>query len=329
MFSAIYIEKDVADHPRVKALCERFAKLPHIIIDRYGEVFNRKAQNFRLQKKLPALILASKHDKHVLPAPRNYAIGGEHNYYFSHMMNCIYDCRYCFLQGMYRSAHYVLFINYEDFGTALEQQIAHHGEEESYYYSGYDCDSLALEPVSHFTHYFLPIFRQHPNAWLELRTKSTQIRSLLDMEPLPNCIIAYSFTPEDISKALEHKVPALQKRIDAMIKLQQRGWKIGLRFDPLIYDDRFEEQYTRLFEQVFSCLNINELHSVSMGTFRMPEQFLKNMIRLYPEEKLLASPFSKTAGLVSYPKETEDRMMQYCETRLLEYIPETIFFPCN
>ena len=31
------------------------------------------------------------------------------------MYNCIYDCKYCFLQGLYSSANYLVFVNYEDF----------------------------------------------------------------------------------------------------------------------------------------------------------------------------------------------------------------------
>mgnify|MGYP006970641936 FL=1 len=30
------------------------------------------------------------------------------------MMNCIYDCSYCYLKGMYPSGHMVLFVNIED-----------------------------------------------------------------------------------------------------------------------------------------------------------------------------------------------------------------------
>ena len=37
--------------------------------------------------------------KLVHPVPATYGIGGDENYYFSHMLNCLYDCRYCFLQG--------------------------------------------------------------------------------------------------------------------------------------------------------------------------------------------------------------------------------------
>jgi spore photoproduct lyase len=67
------------------------------------------------RKQAPALILAKKHGKKVLPAPEGYGFEQGSGFYFSHMLNCLYDCRYCFLQGMYRSAHYILFTNYEDF----------------------------------------------------------------------------------------------------------------------------------------------------------------------------------------------------------------------
>ena len=87
MISTIYVENAVVEHPRTRAILARFKDAPVIRIERYGEVFNRRGQNFRLQKKRPALIIAEKHDGHVLPTPPGYGIGGENNYYFSHLLN--------------------------------------------------------------------------------------------------------------------------------------------------------------------------------------------------------------------------------------------------
>lgn len=95
MIETIYIEKDIADHPRTRQVCGQLPHARKIPCERYTEVFNRKAQNFRLQKQSPALILARKFDHFVLEAPRGFGVGGQHNYYFSHMLNCIYDYRYC------------------------------------------------------------------------------------------------------------------------------------------------------------------------------------------------------------------------------------------
>jgi len=329
VFSHIYIEEQVADHPRTQAICARFPAAQRILCERYGEVFNPNAQNFRLQKTKPALILARKHNRHVLPAPDGYGLGGRHNYYFSHLLNCLYDCRYCFLQGMYRSAHYVLYVNYEDFGAAIDATLANNGHENSWFFSGYDCDSLAMEPVSEFVQHFLPFFADRPQASIELRTKSTQIRSLLKHEPLANAVIAFSFTPGEIHQALEHKVPTIERRLQSMQQLQQAGWQLGLRFDPLIYHEDYRDSYRELFQQLFSQLRADQLHSVSLGAFRLPQGYFKRLVKLYPDEPLFAGQFSTTRDMVSYPRNQEQEMLAYCTTELLQHIPDSLLFPCT
>ncbi|MCQ8104295.1 DNA photolyase [Methylomonas sp. SURF-2] len=329
MIDTLYIESAIAEHPRVAAIRRRFPEARVIDCERYGEVFNPKAQNFRLQKQNPALILAGKHQKFVLPAPAGYGIGGEQNYYFSHMLNCLYDCRYCFLQGMYQSANYVLFVNYEDFQRQIRDICRETPQQAIYFFSGYDCDSLALEPVTGFAEAFLPLFAELPNAWLELRTKSTQIRGLLNRPALERCVVAFSLSPESVADKVEAKAPSLSKRLEAAAKLQQQGWRIGLRFDPLIYQHHYREQYRQLFARVFSTIDAAALHSVSLGVFRLPEHFFKKMHKLYPDERLFASPLRNTAGMVSYKTELEQAMMEDCADMLLQYIPSERFFPCR
>ena len=329
MIDTIYIEEKIVGHPRVIEVCARFPNARTIHCDRYGEVFNPKAQNFRLQKQRPALILAEKYNRFVLEAPSGYGIGGQRNFYFSHMLNCLYDCRYCFLQGMYQCAHYVLFVNYEDFEHEIRGICRQYPKDAIYFFSGYDCDSLALEPVTGFAQAFLPVFASLPNAWLELRTKSTQIRSLLERTPWDRCIVAFSLAPDAIAAKVEDKAPALARRLDAISKLQAQGWQLGLRFDPLIYNADYKAQYRQLFEQVFARIDLKNLHSVSLGVFRLPEAYFKKVHKLYPEEKLFAGPLENQRGMMSYRSELEQEMMQYCSEQLLNYIPESLFFPCQ
>ncbi|MFQ5470209.1 MAG: radical SAM protein [Gammaproteobacteria bacterium] len=323
----IYIENTIKDHPRTKAICDRYPDAVLIPCDHYGEIFNRKAQNFRLQKKQPALILARKHDNLVLDAPEGYGIGGKNNFYFSHMLNCVYDCRYCFLQGMYRSAHHVVFVNYEDFETAIENKFRKHPG--SYFFTGYDCDSLAFEPVTGFVSHFLSLFARSPDSWIELRTKSTQIRKLLKTEPLDNCIVAFSFTPEEISRSLEHGVPVFERRLEAMAKLQNKGWLLGLRIDPLIYHPDYRLLYRKMFEQIFATVNGGFIHSISLGAFRVPKAYFKNIVKLFPDEKLFAGPVSERDGMYSYQSELENELLTFCRDEIIKHVPESLFFSCT
>jgi spore photoproduct lyase len=328
MFSTIYIESDIRDHPRVAEIVARCPDVPVLECERYGEIFNRKGQSFRAQKKAPALILARKHGRCVLPTPAGYGFESGAGFYFSHMLNCLYDCRYCFLQGMYRSAHYVLFVNYEDFGAELLSSIeAQRGKDgTAVYYSGYDCDSLALEPVSLFSEYFLPLFREHPHVMLEIRTKSTQVRRLLEVEAMPNCVIAMSLTSERAGKEWEHKVPALGKRLDALQKLQEAGWPVAIRFEPVVAEPSAESEYEQLFAQVFARLDVGRLHSVSLGEFRMPKGFHKTITRLYPDEALYAREIQVEDGVASL--RGSEQIMQAIEASLLSHIAPDTYYRC-
>ena len=99
MIDTIFIEQEILDHERTKAVLSKFPKSNRVIISRYQEVFNKRTQNFRLQKKQPALILANKHKNFVLPAPVGFGIGAEKNFYFSHMYTVFMTAATVFFRG--------------------------------------------------------------------------------------------------------------------------------------------------------------------------------------------------------------------------------------
>ena len=329
MIETIYIESEIRSHPRTKSILNRFSNARIVECERFGEVFNPKKQNFRLQKKKPALIIARKHRNFILDAPEGFGIGGRKNYYFSHMFNCIYDCRYCFLQGMYRSANYVLFVNYEDFQNEIKKIVEQNpDDEEITFFSGYDCDSLALEAITGFVREFLPFFQKHKRAVLELRTKSINVDELLNHEVIPNCVVAYSFTPENISQKLEHGVPPVTRRIQTMEKLAEKGWQVGIRLDPLIYHEGYQKNYSELIQNIFHTIPVENIHSVSTGPMRFPEKMFYTIEQLYPDEHLFAGPLENRNGLTSYSEKIEKEMMNYCDTILEKYIPKEKRYSC-
>ena len=235
MIDTIFVEEEIFDNSRTQYIISRFPKAHLVTIDRYQNIFNKRTQNFRIQKKNPALILAKKYDNFILSAPNGFGLGASQNYYFSHMYNCIYDCRYCFLQGMYSSANYLVFVNYEDFYRSIKDIIKANSDDKLTFYTGYDCDSLALESITGFAAHILPEFKKFTSALIEFRTKSVQIQPFERISPIDNCVIAFSLMPEVMSAALDHKAPSTKKRIQAMKILAEKGWKIGPRFDPLIH----------------------------------------------------------------------------------------------
>lgn len=328
MIDTIYIEEAVLDHPRSQAILERFAKAKQIVMSRYSEVFNSHSQNFRTQKLNPALILASKQNQKVLSAPDAYETGGGAGYYFSHMLNCLYDCRYCFLQGMFRSANYLLFVNYEDFMHDIVTTANKHQNDEKpvWFYSGYDCDSLALEPVTGFAEHFLTQFHGLENAVLELRTKSTQIRCLLDREVMENVVVAFSISPPLVAKNIEAGAPSFEKRIAAMQKLQAQGWRIGLRIDPIIWHENFDQHYQLMIDETFKKLDPEKIDSVTLGGFRLPKDFYKRMSKLHPEHWLFSAGLEENQGMVAYTQQIEQTLFDSLEKSVRAYVDNKSIF---
>lgn len=336
MIDCIYIEDEVRDHPRTKQILERFPRAIQVPCERYTELFNLRAQNFRLQKQRPSLILAKKHGQLVLPAPPEYQIGADLNFYFSHMLNCLYDCRYCFLQGMYQSANYVLFVNYDDFARQINSVVEKENQDDQTrricFFSGYDCDSLALESITGFADFFLDHFSALPGeSWLELRTKSIQTSALSRRDPMENVIVSFTLTPDEIAREVEHGAPPLEKRLDRVQSLTRQGWVVGLRFDPLIPWPGYGDIYRRFFESVFSMVEEKSIHSATLGPMRFPSKMYDRIVKLYPDDPFFARfDLEKRHGMASYPAELEEALVGFVQRQLDQFLPpEKIFNQVN
>ncbi len=315
--SNIYVEKGIINHPNTEKIISKVKYKNIILCNNYSEVFNNNNQNFRIQKTNPSLVLAKKNNKFIYEAPKEFSIGFKKNFYFSHMLNCLYDCNYCYLQGMLNSANFLLFINYEDFFNKIEQIIEKDNDEKCFF-SGYDCDSLALENVTNFVDQLLKHFSITKNSFFEIRSKSVNIAVLKKNKPQKNFITALSLNPDFIVKSYEKNTPSLKKRIATLISLQNIGWQIGLRFDPLILEGDLNN-YKFFFKYVFKSLDTKLIHSVTLGNFRMPLGYLKKLSKLKPEDKFIQS---RNIDRIFSQKNRfdEEKFLEFCLNEIHKYI---------
>ena len=148
-------------------------------------------------------------------------------------------------------------------------------------------------------------------------------------KPMKNVIMAYSLMPDLMSSSLDNKVPSISKRIQVISDLALRGWKIGLRFDPLIYGKDWELLYEDLLEKVYSSISLESIHSVSVGPLRFPKKMFKDILKLYPEEPLFTSPLSSNKEIVSYDSKIEEEMSAFCKKVSLKYLDNSQIFNCH
>ena len=188
MFSHVYVEKGVAEHPRTKQILEKLNNTTVIEINHYKDVFCRKKQSISAQSNAKALILAENTSGCIYEgAPVCQSFGNQYFYYTSCAMNCIYDCEYCYLKGMYPSGNLVVFVNLEDIFAELEALLA---QKSIYLCVSYDADLVAIESLTGFVREWIAFTKKHENLTIEIRTKSGRCDLWSNYEACDRIIIA-------------------------------------------------------------------------------------------------------------------------------------------
>lgn len=313
MIETIYLESCLKDDPRALSVIEKITPKRIIFCDHYAEIFNRKRQNFYMQKQKPSLILAQKKAPFLHQTPHRKK--NKRSYYFSLLYNCPFQCSYCFLQGFYRSAHYLYFVNHQDFFQAIDSI------EEGYFYASHDSDSLALDRHFGLIHILMDYFQQHPQKTLELRTKSSYIFPFRQKEPLSNIVIAYSLNPQEVIQKYEKGTASLSDRLSSLSTLQKLGWNISLCFDPLIAHKDWRENYHHLFEEVFAHIDPHKIDSITIGSMRFPTSFFKNILKKRKEITLFTF-LEEENGIYRDPE--ENLLIDHAFQSLSQYVSQEI-----
>ena len=142
-------------------------------------------------------------------------------------------------------------------------------------------------------HYF-KLFSDLPFCNLELRTKSVNIRELIKEEPLENIITSFSLSPAHRIKNNDLKTPSLKNRLQAIFELQNRGFPIGIHFDPIIYDEDFISSYEELADQLLENISADKIRYISLGVVRFTKEVFQKVQKNYPDSDLLAQEFVRS-----------------------------------
>ncbi len=334
-FSHIYIEQAVGDSPLVRAVLEKFPCSRRIAVRHYKDIFARPGQDFAAQKKSPKLILAAGRPPFLYRgADVCPSFGNPAFYYASSVMNCIFNCEYCYLQGMYPSANLVVFVNIEDvfretdrlLASALGKGRPAHDAPALYVCNSYDTDLLALRNMIPLADRWLDFASQRPDLLVEMRTKSASISWIQDREPVNNVIIAWTLSPEPVAKAFETRAPSLSARLRSAGKARDAGWRVRVCIDPILFVQGWRQVYGELIERIFRELKPEMVENASIGVFRMNRDFIKRARKVRPDSAILNYPFSLKNGIYSYPDNIVQEMLKFAGDKLSVFLPaEKIF----
>lgn len=327
-FSHIYIERAVDQNPRWRARAEQilqhFPRATCIPIEHYKDVFNRRHQSYPAQHRTQALILAVKHGSSVYPgAPVCQSMGNEHFYYASSMMNCLFDCEYCYLKGMYPSGNLVIFLNLEDIFAEVEALLRQHPV---YLCISYDTDLLAIEPLCGYVKAWTEFTAAHPDLSIEIRTKSGNEHLWEGLNPCPRNIFAFTLSPDYVVSHYEHRTGTLTQRLASIRRGMERGFTIRLCFDPMIACPDWRTVYGGMVDEVLRTIPMAAVRDVSIGSFRLSDSYLRLMRRNMPDSAVVQYPYVNQNGVYHYGTELTEEMERFMLERLTTVLPRERIF---
>ena len=320
-FSHIYVEKKILNNKNTLEILSKFKDVKIIEIDNYKEVFSSNNQDFHLQKLGQKLILASNKPNMIYEgAVVCESFENDNFYYTSSIINCVYDCEYCYLQGVYSSGNIVIFVDIEKVFEEVEE--LYNKLKTLYLCISYDTDLLAIENICGFSEKWYYFIEDKKDLKIELRTKSGNIDKFLNLKPLDNFIVAFTLSPENLALKNEKYTASFKNRVKAIKELQEKGWKVRICIDPLIYSDNFEENYGQMIEYLFNEIDKEKVIDVSIGVFRISKEYLKKMRNQNQNSEILYYPFECIDGVYTYSDKTKSYMINFIKEQFLKYIDE-------
>lgn len=316
----IYVEEKILNTPIVNQIINKLKTEKVIVINHYKDVLNQTNADWRFEKSIQKIILAHKEDNFYYKG--SYLtphFGFDEFYYNTLAINCLYDCSYCYLQGMFNSPHIVLFVNNSDFIEACKQLLINKANKKIYFALSYDTDLAALEALYPYCKEWMNFAANHPNLTIEIRTKSSQTIHFENYPKIENAIFAWSLLPDEIIKKFEPLTPNLNQRIKAINKAIIDNRKVMLCIDPLIYIPQFEKIYSDFMDELNQKIDLNAIHLISIGAFRMNEKFYGNIKKSNENNELYQYRYQVYDGVITYRKNESEKLINVITQKLNDF----------
>ena len=286
---AIFFENKIKNYELGKELLEKYKQVPKIEIENHNNIeeMRKKSNKEFIDMKRNLIIGVRKTHKFV----ENYKTSDYLVPYTS--SGCTAACMYCYLVCNYNKCAYLrLFVNREQM---LEKIIktSEKSEKELTCEIGSNSDLILENTITGNLPWTIENFKNTKKGFLTFPTKFDMVDDLLNLDHKGKVIIRVSVNPEQIINRVEFGTSRLNGRIEAINKLKQAGYKIGILIAPVILVENWKELYSQLIQTLADKLTEEVKKDVffeiifmtySFVHTKINEEAFPNAINLYNKE---------------------------------------------
>ena len=304
----VYIENKIKNNSQVLSFIDKFKNIDVVYVDNYKNIFDKKMPVWNKEK---TIIFAELKWNCLTQAPEDY--GHERfSYFLKNSLNCIFDCRYCFLKWAFVNDFQVYFVNYDDMKEEISLSLENYKklwlkQRKLWFYSSDYSDNLWMTGFSNFVQEFVPFFETLDGAMMEIRTKSVNIQPLLDLWFIPqNTEIAFSLNPQELIEKYEKWVASLDDRIQAVNILLEKWFKVWLRFLPLLPVENYQQIYWEFIDYIKQKIPMDKISSTFASGLLYTKADYINILKKDPYFDIMYLLEENEDGFVREKKEIRD-----------------------
>lgn len=191
---------------------------------------------------------------------------------------CSAMCLYCYLVCNYNKCSYLrLYVNIDYMLDKLIER-SHKTDKVCTFEIGSNSDLILENEITGNLVKTIEKFAEYGRGYITFPTKFSMVDDLLSLNHKGKTIFRMSVNPEFIIKKVEIGTSPLIERIEAINKMCEAGYKVGLLIAPVIFVDDWKKLYTELLDILSSRLTEKVKREMFIEVIFMTYSYVQNAI---------------------------------------------------
>lgn len=272
--NALYYEKNIENYVLGKELLEKYSDIPKIIIDNHNNIVEMREKSNKdfPQMKKNLIIGIRKTHKFI----ENHKTSDFLVPYTS--SGCTAMCMYCYLVCNYNKCAYLrLFVNREEMLNKIIR-TAEQSQQDLTFEIGSNSDLILENTITDNLIWTIENFANSKRGKLTFPTKFNMVDDILGLKHNKKIVIRMSINPEEIINKVEFGTSRLDRRIEALNKLADADYPIGILIAPVILVENWKNLYSDLIKYLYNNLSIKVKKEVFFEIIFMTYSYIHNAI---------------------------------------------------
>lgn len=249
--SKIYFEPSVLDYALGKQLQDKYQDIEWVPIESHNNIEELRTKSNTEFVNLKHLLILGTRKTHKYS--ENYKVSDYLVPYTS--SGCTAMCLYCYLVCNYNKCSYLrIFVNREQMMDRLIK-FSEKSEKELTFEIGSNSDLILENTITNNLPWTIENFLKSKKGNITFPTKFNMVDPILNINHKGRVIFRMSVNPQYIISDIEIGTASLRHRIEAINKMAEADYKVGILIAPVILLDNWKELYSEMLDMLVESLS--------------------------------------------------------------------------